>query len=221
MSAIDVNESLQSQGINSTSQGSNAAEENGEGQRQRLDPSFVIFETLRVDLQDESSVRRLILYFKNLAAKNQELRIKYPNDPIQFLDSDIELNMTIRDLHCLSNAPQFYGLLVRLNAVSILCQLLLHPKCSIGLAVADLLFEMIEIETEPQYLKILIDALMDAPAPECLLTNLKRFLFFIAVLENPIQNTTIAVDEAVLCINVQWLLIHLTWKNPFDYNEPF
>ncbi|XP_003374701.1 stAR-related lipid transfer protein 9 [Trichinella spiralis] len=230
MSAIDVNESLQSQGINSTSQGSNAAEENGEGQRQRLDPSFVIFETLRVDLQDESSVRRLILYFENLAAKNQELRIKYPNDPIQFLDSDIELNMTIRDLHCLSNAPQFYGLLVRLNAVSILCQLLLHPKCSIGLAVADLLFEMIEIETEPQYLKILIDALMDAQAPECLLTNLKRLnennredaisvYSTIAVLETMIEKTTNAADVAVQCGYVQWLLNRLKMKIPFDDNK--
>ncbi|OUC42050.1 Eukaryotic hypothetical protein, partial [Trichinella nativa] len=213
MSAIDVNGSLQSQGSNSTSQGSNVAEENGESQR--LDHPSVIVEDVVVDLQDESSVRRLILNFKKIAAKNQELRIKYPDDPIQFLDCDIELIMAIRDLQCLSDVPQFYALLVRLNAVSVLCQLLLHPKCSIGSRVADLLFKMIEIETEPQYLTILIDALMDAQAPKCLLANLKRLnennredaisvYSTISVLVSIIEKTTNAADVAVQCGYVQW-----------------
>ncbi|KRX35005.1 Beta-catenin-like protein 1 [Trichinella murrelli] len=232
MSAIDVNESLQSQGSNSTSQGSNVAEENGESQRQRLDHPSVIVEDVVVDLQDESSVRRLILNFKKIAAKNQELRIKYPDDPIQFLDCDIELIMAIRDLQCLSNVPQFYALLVRLNAVSVLCQLLLHPNCSIGAGVADLLFKMIEIETEPQYLTILIDALMDAQAPKCLLANLKRLnennredaisvYSTIAVLVSMTEKTTNAADVAVQCGYVQWLLNRLKMKIPFDDNKVY
>ncbi|KRX16645.1 Beta-catenin-like protein 1, partial [Trichinella nelsoni] len=225
MSVVDVNESLQSQG-------SNVAEENGETQRQRLVHRSVIVQDVNVDLEDESSVKRLILNFEKIAAKNQELRIKYPNDPIQFLHCDFDLYMTIRDLHCLSSAPQFYALLVRLNAVSILCQLLLHPKCIIGAAVADLLLEMIEIGTEPQYLIILIDALMDAQAPQCLLTNLKRLnennredaisvYSTIAVLESMIENTTTAADVAVQCGYVQWLLNRLKMKIPFDDNKVF
>ncbi|KRY38892.1 Beta-catenin-like protein 1, partial [Trichinella spiralis] len=229
MSAINVNESLQSS-INSTSEGRNVDEENGESNRRRLDHSYETVGDGLLEPLSESYVRRLIFNFEKMAAKNQEMRIKYPDDPTKLTDSDMELNVAIGELQLLSDAPHFYALFVRLNTVSSLCQLLLHPNSDIGVAVADLFYEMIEIETEPQYLKILIDALMDAQAPECLLTNLKRLnennredaisvYSTIAVLETMIEKTTNAADVAVQCGYVQWLLNRLKMKIPFDDNK--
>ncbi|KRX44044.1 Beta-catenin-like protein 1, partial [Trichinella murrelli] len=232
MSAINVNEILQSS-IKPTSKRSNVAEQNGESKRQRLDHSSEIVEDVNLEPLNESSVRRLILNFEKMAAKNQEMRIKYPDDPIKFMDSEVELNVAIQELHSLATVPQFYAVLARLNTVSSLCQLLLHPNSDIAVAVTDLFYEMTDIETESlsdPAIEILIDALMDAQAPQCLLRNLKRLNednpdeaagvhSTMAVLENMIDMTTDTAGVAVQCGYGQWLLNRLKMKIPFDENK--
>ncbi|KRX17459.1 Beta-catenin-like protein 1 [Trichinella nelsoni] len=233
MSAINVNESLQSQIINSTSMGSNVDEENGESERQRFDHSSEIVEDGHLEPLSESSVRRLVLNFEKMAAKNQEMRIKYPDDPTKLTDSDMELSEAIRELQSLSTEPHFYALFVSLNTVSSLCQLLLHPNSYIGVAVADLFYEMTEIAPASPNLPILVDALMDAQAPQYLLTNLKRLnednpveaisvYSTMAVIQNMIEKTTYTADVAAQCGYVQWVLNRLKMQIlPDDENKAY
>ncbi|KRZ82002.1 Beta-catenin-like protein 1, partial [Trichinella sp. T8] len=231
MSAINVNESLQSS-INSTSEGSNVDEENGESKRQRLHHSSEIGEDGNLEPLSESSVRRLILNFEKMAAKNQEMRIKYPDDPTKLADSDMELSVAIGELQSLSTVPHFYALFVRLNTVSSLCQLLLHPNSDIGVAVADLFYEMTEILPGSPNLSILVDALMDAQAPQYLFTNLKRLneenpleaisvYSTMAVIQNMIEETPYTADVAVQCGYVQWVLNRLKMQIPQDENKVY
>ncbi|KRX35004.1 Beta-catenin-like protein 1, partial [Trichinella murrelli] len=231
MSAINVNESLQSS-INSTSEGSNVDEENGESKRQRLHHSSEIGEDGNLEPLSESSVRRLILNFEKMAAKNQEMRIKYPDDPTKLADSDMELSVAIGELQSLATVPHFYALFVRLNTVSSLCQLLLHPNSDIGVAVADLFYEMTEILPGSPNLSILVDALMDAQAPQYLFTNLKRLneenpveaisvYSTMAVIQNMIEKTPYTADVAVQCGYVQWVLNRLKMQIPQDENKVY
>jgi len=41
-------------------------------------------------------LKRLVLAFEKRATKNQELRIKFPDEPTKFLNSEVELHDTIQ-----------------------------------------------------------------------------------------------------------------------------
>ena len=45
---------------------------------------------------DETKLKRLVLAFEKRATKNQELRIKFPDEPTKFLSSEVELHDTIQ-----------------------------------------------------------------------------------------------------------------------------
>ena len=45
---------------------------------------------------DEAKLKRMILNFEKKVAKNQELRIKFPDDPSKFMSAEVELHDAIQ-----------------------------------------------------------------------------------------------------------------------------
>ncbi|KAB1262367.1 Beta-catenin-like protein 1 [Camelus dromedarius] len=87
---------------------------------------------------DESSVKKMILTFEKRSYKNQELRIKFPDNPEKFMESELDLNDIIQEMHVVATMPDLYHLLVELNAVQSLLGLLGHDNTDI---LSDLLLK--------------------------------------------------------------------------------
>ena len=87
------------------------------------------------------------------------MRIKFPDQPDKFMESEIELNDEIQSLHIISTVPEHYHILVDTNVVSTLCSLLTHDNSDIAIAVVDLLQELTDTLSDEDD-TILIDALL-------------------------------------------------------------
>uniref|UniRef100_A0A3B3VGM3 Beta-catenin-like protein 1 n=1 Tax=Poecilia latipinna TaxID=48699 RepID=A0A3B3VGM3_9TELE len=115
---------------------------------------------------DESSVKKMILTFEKRSYKNQELRIKFPDNPEKFMESELDLNDIIQEMHVIATMPDLYHLLVELNAVHSLLGLLSHENTDILLnTVVDLLQELTDIDTlheSEEGAEVLIDALVSS-----------------------------------------------------------
>uniref|UniRef100_A0A3Q3NRT2 Beta-catenin-like protein 1 n=1 Tax=Labrus bergylta TaxID=56723 RepID=A0A3Q3NRT2_9LABR len=118
---------------------------------------------------DESSVKKMILTFEKRSYKNQELRIKFPDSPEKFMESELDLNDIIQEMHVIATMPDLYHLLVELNAVHSLLGLLSHENTDIlsliYMSVVDLLQELTDIDTlheSEEGAEVLIDALVSS-----------------------------------------------------------
>lgn len=87
---------------------------------------------------DETSLKKLLLQFEKRYYRNQELRIKYPDQPEKFLDSEVELNDAIQELHIVSTAPELYEILIEMNSVQSVLQLLSHDNTGTSVPSFDL-----------------------------------------------------------------------------------
>jgi beta-catenin-like protein 1 len=61
---------------------------------------------------DETKLKRMILNFEKRIAKNQELRIKFPDDPPKFMSSEMELHDAIQEMRVVATAPDLYPVMV-------------------------------------------------------------------------------------------------------------
>ncbi|TKS77113.1 Beta-catenin-like protein 1 [Collichthys lucidus] len=147
---------------------------------------------------DESSVKKMILTFEKRSYKNQELRIKFPDNPEKFMESELDLNDIIQEMHVIATMPDLYHLLVELNSVHSLLGLLSHENTDIlshivcfrlltlsifihpphvAIAVVDLLQELTDIDTlheSEEGAEVLIDALLEGQVVALLVQNMER-----------------------------------------------
>ncbi|KAF9467238.1 Catenin-beta-like protein [Collybia nuda] len=142
------------------------------------------------DIADELSItaiRRMLLQFERAVNKNQDQRSKYPNDPSKFIDSEADLDSTIKALLPLAQAPQLaYPELVRSGAVTLLVGLLAHENADIVIDVVEVVHELTDEdvgnegdsegvgEAAEESLKSLIQGLLDNTILELLVDNLPR-----------------------------------------------
>ncbi|XP_065828455.1 beta-catenin-like protein 1 [Oscarella lobularis] len=129
------------------------------------------------DVLDASAVRRLILAFEKRSLKNQEMRIKFPDNPEKFMESELELHTGLEELHAIATVPELYPLVVNLNAVTSLLGLLTHENSDIAIAVIDLIQELTDVDalTESEEgAQELIDTLVDGQVIALLVQNLQR-----------------------------------------------
>uniref|UniRef100_A0AAQ5ZNM6 Beta-catenin-like protein 1 n=1 Tax=Amphiprion ocellaris TaxID=80972 RepID=A0AAQ5ZNM6_AMPOC len=173
---------------------------------------------------DESSVKKMILTFEKRSYKNQELRIKFPDNPEKFMESELDLNDIIQEMHVIATMPDLYHLLVELNAVHSLLGLL---------TVVDLLQELTDIDTlheSEEGAEVLIDALLEGQVVALLVQNMERLDEQVKEEADGIYNT-LAITENMaefrpgLCTEaaqqglMQWLLKRIKAKMPFDANK--
>ncbi|XP_005730895.1 beta-catenin-like protein 1 [Pundamilia nyererei] len=185
------------------------------------------------ELVDESSVKKMILTFEKRSYKNQELRIKFPDNPEKFMESELDLNDIIQEMHVIATMPDLYHLLVELNAVHSLLGLLSHENTDVAIAVVDLLQELTDIDTlheSEDGAEVLIDALLEGQVVALLVQNMERLdeqvkeeadgiYNTLAIIENMAEFRPGMCTEAAQQGLMQWLLKRIKAKMPFDANK--
>jgi hypothetical protein len=79
------------------------------------------------------------------------------------MESEVDLNDILQEMHVIATVPDLYHILVELNAVQSLLQLLSHDNTDISIAVVDLLQELTDVDAlteSDDAADILIDALV-------------------------------------------------------------
>ncbi|XP_048464360.1 beta-catenin-like protein 1 [Rhincodon typus] len=182
---------------------------------------------------DESSVKKMILTFEKRAYKNQELRIKFPENPEKFMESELDLNDIIQEMHVIATMPDLYHLLVELNAVQSLIGLLGHENTDVSIAVVDLLQELTDIDTlheSEEGAEVLIDALLEGQVVALLVQNLERLDESVKEEADGVHNTLAIIENLAefrpeMCTEaaqqglLQWMLKRIKAKIPFDANK--
>lgn len=126
---------------------------------------------------DETSLKRMLSQLEKRISKNQEMRIKYPDQPEKFMDSEIELNDAVQELHVVATQSDLYPILVNMNGMALLLGLLNHENIDISIAVISLLQELTDVDTSTDsedQAKVLIDALAEQQIISLLVQNLER-----------------------------------------------
>ncbi|XP_014668512.1 PREDICTED: beta-catenin-like protein 1 [Priapulus caudatus] len=182
---------------------------------------------------DESQLKKMLLTFEKRVVKNQEMRIKFQDKPEKFMDSEIELNEIVQELHVVATMPELYHILVELHTVQSLLGLLSHDNTDISVAVVSLLQELTDTETlteSEEDVEILIDALMKEQLVGTLVQNMERLDETVPEEAEGVHNTLATVEnlveyhpefgtEAAQQGLLQWILKRLKAKLPFDNNK--
>eukprot|EP00883_Tetradesmus_obliquus_P002969 jgi/Sobl393_1/13186/SZX68763.1 len=117
--------------------------------RQRQDPQELLrqaeeqADAAEVQLLDEKSLRKMLNALDKRAKENLELRMKYADEPMRFIDNEVDLMSLIRGLAQVAADPNsLYPLLIDSTAVATLAGLLSHDNTDIAVEVMDLLQEL-------------------------------------------------------------------------------
>lgn len=194
---------------------------------------YVETEAPEVEALDEATLKRMVLLFEKRALRNQEMRVKFPDQPEKFMESEMELYETLQELHVVATNPDLYPLMVELGAVPSLLELLSHENTDIAVGVVDLLQELIDVDILNESQKgadTLIDALLEQQVCALLVQNLERLDESVKEESDGVHNT-LAIFENLLEFRpelgvdagkqglMQWLLRRIKAKTPFDANK--
>uniref|UniRef100_A0A5S6QR11 Beta-catenin-like protein 1 n=1 Tax=Trichuris muris TaxID=70415 RepID=A0A5S6QR11_TRIMR len=184
---------------------------------------------------DERAVKKTVLHLEKMTLKNQEMRIKFVGEPMKFMESEVELDVAIQEMHALATVPHYYPLLVECKAIETLIQLLLHENTDISAATLNLLQELTDVDTLNESIEganRLIDSLIQNQFVQVMVNNLDRLDEAVKDEADAVHNT-LAVFENILEIRpevadllvkngvVAWILNRLKAKIPFDGNRLF
>ncbi|KAL3858659.1 hypothetical protein ACJMK2_008922 [Sinanodonta woodiana] len=206
---------------------SSISEEQREKVMQMLD------EEPEVEALDESSLKKMLLQFEKRVYKNQEMRVKYPDLPEKFMESELELNDVVQELHVIATVPELYHILVELNTIQSLLQLLIHENTDISIAVVDLIQELTDVDTlteSEEGATALTDALLEGQVVALLVQNMDRLDDAVKEESDGIHNTLSVIENMTefrpeMCTEaaqqglMQWLLKRIKAKLPFDANK--
>ncbi|XP_065029118.1 uncharacterized protein LOC135652214 [Musa acuminata AAA Group] len=133
-----------------------------------------------VEVLDLRTLKKLVLAFERRLRDNLEARMKYPDQPDKFADSEVELHEEIERLKVLAGAPELYPELVALNTVPSLVDLLGHDNADIAVDVVSLLMDLTDEDVlgddddNEEAVRVLVDTLLENNALELLVQNLAR-----------------------------------------------
>lgn len=110
---------------------------------------------------DAGAVKRMLLSFEKKVLKNQEMRVKFPDMPEKFMESEIELNDEIQRLHVIATVPEHYPILAETNTLQTMLGLISHENSDVSIAIVDLLQELTdEGEENEEELEGLVELLL-------------------------------------------------------------
>ena len=184
---------------------------------------------------DETAMKKLVLAFEKRALKNQELRIKFPDDPQKFMMSEVELHDAVQDLRALATAPDLYQTLVELRSVASFVGLLSHENTDIVVAAIDLIQELTDVDTlneSEEGAAALVDALLSNQIAAQLVQCMEKLNESVreesdgvhnalSVFENLVEFRPEICKEAFEVGLMAWLIKKLKVKVPFDNNKLF
>merc|ERR1719471_1274450 len=182
---------------------------------------------------DEAGVKKILLGFEKKVSKNQEMRIKFPDQPDKFMVSEMELHDGVRELQNVSTVPHMYPTMVELNCVSTLLGLLSHDNTDIAVAAVEVLQELTDVDTmneSDEGAEALMTALNENQICSLLVSNLERLDESVKEESDGVHNTLAIIENLVevkpeICKEVaeagimNWLIKKLKVKVPFDENK--
>ncbi|KAF9195456.1 hypothetical protein BGZ51_000031 [Haplosporangium sp. Z 767] len=196
---------------------------------------------------DLGAVRKMILKFEKAINKNQEMRVKYPDDPAKFMESETDLDEEIKRLMAMTQAPQYYPVLVELNTIASILTLLTHENPDIAIDAIELLKELTDEEVLSVGLeddedvsgsegeagmKVFVQALVDQGLLDLLVQNLARLneeeandrqgvFNTLAIFEN-LTSIEVAMAERIVLKSklLPWIMKRLKVK-AFDSNKQY
>jgi len=182
---------------------------------------------------DETGVKKIILQFEKKALKNQETRIKFPDQPEKFMESEMELHTALQNLHTLAIVPDFYPIIVDLNCVPSMLGLLSHDNSDIAVACLDLIQELTDVDTmtgSEEGAESLIQALIDNQIFSLMIACIERLDESVkeeaegvhnglAIIENIIEFRPAVAEDVAEAGFMSWLIKKLKVKVPFDANK--
>merc|ERR1719350_2592724 len=182
---------------------------------------------------DEAGGKKILLGFEKKVSRNQEMRIKFPDQPDKFMMSEMELHDGVRELQNVSTVPHMYPTLVELNCASTLLGLLGHDNTDIAVAAVEVIQELTDVDTmneSEEGAEVLLKALVDNQICSLLVTNLERLDETVKEESEGVHNTLAIIENLVelrpeMCKDVaeagfiNWLIKKLKVKVPFDENK--
>jgi len=129
---------------------------------------FILLLVVEEDL-DAGAVKRMLLSFEKKVLRNQEMRVKFPDMPEKFMESELELNEEIQRLHVIATVPEYYPILGETNTLQTMLGLISHDNSDISITTIDLLQELTdEGEGEGEELEGLVDLLLKEGVSTCM-----------------------------------------------------
>merc|ERR1719450_1869124 len=182
---------------------------------------------------DEAGVKKILLGFEKKVSRNQEMRIKFPDQPDKFMMSEMELHDSVRELQNVSTVPHMYPIMVDTNCVSTLLGLLSHENTDIAVAAVEVLQEVTDVDTmneSDEGAEVMLQALMDNQVISLLVSNLDRLDETVKEESDGVHNTLGIIENLVelkpeLCKQIAdagfltWLIKKLKVKVAFDENK--
>lgn len=182
---------------------------------------------------DETGIKKTLLAFEKKTTRNQELRIKFPDQPERFMESEMELNDALQEMKNVATVPSLYPVVVELGVVSSILGLLNHDNTDIAVAVVDLLQELTDVDTlaeSEEGANDLIQALLERQISSLLLSNLERLdegvreeaegvHNTLAIIENIVEFQPEVSKDIAETGFMAWLVKKLKVKVPFDDNK--
>lgn len=192
---------------------------------------------LEIEVLDERNVKKMLSTFEKRVLKNQEMRTKFSDQPEKFMDSEVELNVAVQELHALATVPQFYNQLNDGSMIQQFLYLLNHDNTDISCAVVHLLQELTDIDTlteNEEAAETMADILIEGQLLGALVKNLERLdelnnkdeadgvYNTLAVVENIFEFKADQLPSHLIRNGfLTWLLKRLKAKLPFDSNTMY
>jgi len=185
------------------------------------------------DMETEAGFKKVLLGFEKKTSRNQELRIKFPDQPEKFMESEMELHDALQEMHHVATVPHLYHILVELNCVSSMLGLLSHENTDISVATIALLQELTDVDTlneSEEGAQALIQNLLDNQVCSLLVSNMDRLdenekeeaegvHNTLAIIENIVEVRPESCHEVAGAGFLTWLVKKLKSKVPFNDNK--
>ena len=125
---------------------------------------------------DSNSLKQSLINFEKKINKNQMMRMKYPNEPEKFMDSEVDLNSEINDLYALAASPELYKIFIDNGSMESVLGMLAHENTDISICAIGLLQELTEPESFVQCEEAicLVDSFVAFQGLELIVQNLQR-----------------------------------------------
>lgn len=215
-----------------------------EVQRPPVDPAYANPEEILAALEQDSTqlvtvddvyIKKLTSQLEKKILKNREMRTKHAEDPKKFMDSEIELDTAIQEMHVLATQPEFYGCFVDAGGPSLVLSLLIHENTDILGATVNLLQELTDVDIlneSEEGAAQLIESLAAGRVIESFLTAFEKLDEKVKDDADAIHNALSVVENMIDfrpetaedCVNQNlflWLLRRACQKGTFDANKMY
>ncbi|VDO66241.1 unnamed protein product [Heligmosomoides polygyrus] len=183
---------------------------------------------------DEGHIRKITTQLERKTLKNREMRTKHPDDPKKFMDSEVELDTAIQEMHVLATQPELYDCFVEAGGPSLMLTLLSHENSDILGATVNLLQELTDVDIlneGEEGAAQLIESLASGRVIESFLTAFEKLDEKVKDDADAIHNALSVVEnvcfcdalacQKVLCLDTFTLFCCYWFWGQFDANKMY